>query len=393
MRSLRWLLLLLLAAAIIVWLAARPAHPDAFYEPTDDVPARPGQLLRSEPFERAVPEGARAWRILYTTARADGTPALASALVLVARSGLSTPRPVVAWLHGTTGVDVGCAPSLLSDPFAHVPALQALLERGWAYVAPDYPGLGTVGPHPYLIGEGAARSVLDAVRAARRIDGLTLSNRTVVWGHSQGGHAALWTGIVAPTYASDVPIAGVAAAAPASDLKPLLDTVQHTRVGRLLSSYLLRAYSDNYLDVRFDTYAPGWRGWLARDIAGRCMVGRKALLSAAEAFVLGGSIFGSSPLSGALGERLGQNTPIRPLPAPLLVAQGLSDDVVLPAVQLQFVKRRCDADQPLELVRYVGRDHLSLVAGDSPLAADLMRWTSDRFSGQAAPPGCTDTTR
>ena len=56
----------------------------------------------------------------------------------------------------------------------------------------------------------------------------------MVWGHSQGGHAALWTGIVAPTYASDVPIAGVAAAAPASDLKPLLDTVQHTRVGRLL---------------------------------------------------------------------------------------------------------------------------------------------------------------
>jgi len=393
MRFLRWLLLLLLAAAAGVWLAARPPHPDAFYEAGDDVPARPGQLLRSEPFERGVPDGARAWRILYTTTRADATPGLASAIVMVARSGLSAPRPVVAWLHGTTGVDAGCAPSLQSDPFAHVPALQPLLERGWAYVAPDYTGLGTPGPHPYLIGEGEARSALDAVRAARRIDGLALSDRTVVWGHSQGGHAALWTGVVAPTYASDVPIAGVAAAAPASDLKPLLETVQHTRVGRLLSSYLLRAYSETYPDVRFETYAPWWRGWLARDIAGRCMVGRKALVSLAQAIALGGTIFGVSPLTGALGERLAQNTPIRPLSTPLLIAQGLSDEVVLPSVQLQFVKRRCDADQALELVRYVGRDHLSLVASDSPLNTDLLRWTADRFAAQPPPVGCTDTTR
>jgi hypothetical protein len=50
------------------------------------------------------------------------------------------------------------------------------------------------GVHPYLIGEGEVRTALDSVRAARQMVELTLDMRTVVWGHSQGGHAGLWAG-------------------------------------------------------------------------------------------------------------------------------------------------------------------------------------------------------
>lgn len=387
------LLLLLFATAAAAWLVARPLQPDAFYDASDGVSVPPGVLLRAQAFERGVPPHARAWRIAYATTRADGGTALASAIVMVSRTAPSTPRPVVAWLHGTTGVVPGCAPSLLDEPFAHVPALRPLLDNGWIFVATDYAGQGTPGPHPYLIGEGQARSALDAVRAARRIDGLGVGELTVVWGHSQGGHAALWTGMLAPGYASDVPLAGVAAAAPASDLRPLLQAVQHSPVGRIMSAYLLRAYSEHYTDVRFEAYAPGWRGWLARDMAGRCLAGRQALLSVAEAYLVGGTIFGTSPLTAALADRLAQNTPIRPLPAPLLIAQGLSDELVLPEIQQQYVKRRCDADQPLQYVRYSGRDHLSLVADDSPFGADLVRWTQERFAGEPVAPGCRETTR
>ena len=393
MRFFRWMLVLLLAAVAATWWAARPVRPDAFYDPPDDMPDKPGHLLRQQAFERNVPAQARAWRILYTTTRADGASAIASAIVMVSRQASNAPRPVVAWLHGTTGVVPGCAPSLQENPFANVPALPQLIDADWIYVATDYVGQGTAGPHPYLIGEGQARSALDAVRAARRIDGLAVADRTVVWGHSQGGHAALWTGIVAPAYASDVRIAGVAAAAPASDLRPLLNAVQRTPVGRIMSSFVLRAYSESYPDVRFDAYATGWVGWIARDMSGRCLAGRKALLSLAQALLVGGTLFGKSPLSGALGERLAQNTPIRPLPSPLLIAQGLADDLVLPSIQEQFVKRRCDADQPLQFIRYAGRDHLSLVAPDSPLNSELMRWTRERFDGLPSVAGCLDVTR
>lgn len=55
-------------------------------------PAEPGILLRSESFATAVPADARAWRILYTTTRADDSPAVGSAVVVASRRAASGPR-------------------------------------------------------------------------------------------------------------------------------------------------------------------------------------------------------------------------------------------------------------------------------------------------------------
>jgi alpha-beta hydrolase superfamily lysophospholipase len=390
-RLIRLLVRLLAASFVVVaiaWWAARPAAPDPFYAPPATLPSEPGALLRQEAFERGVPSRARAWRTLYTTTRADGSSAVASAIVMAGRAPVPGQRPVVAWTHGTTGVVPGCAPSLLAEPFAHVPALEPLIDAGWIFVGTDYVGQGTAGPHPYLVGEGEARSALDAVRAARRIDGLGAGDRTVVWGHSQGGHAALWTGIVQPDYAPDVPLAGVAAMAPASDLVPLLEAIHRSPVGRIMSSYVLRAYGEHYSDVGLAAYVTGWKRFAARDMAGRCLDGRKALFSVAESLLVGDSLFDSPPSGGALGKRLAQNSPDRPLVQPLWIAQGLADDLVLPQVQARFVRRRCAAGQALEYRAYAGRDHLSVVSPDSPLTDDLMRWTRDRFGGTPRPEGC-----
>jgi alpha-beta hydrolase superfamily lysophospholipase len=268
---------------------------------------------------------------------------------------------------------------LLEDPFANVPALRQLIDNGWVYVATDYVGLGTAGPHPYLIGEGEARSALDSIRALRQMEGIRVGDDTVVWGHSQGGHAALWTGIVAPNYAPDVNILGVAAIAPASDLPSLINAIQATPVGRIMSAFVLRSYAAAYPDVEFDAYVPGWKRWLASDISGRCLAGREALFSVAEALLAGGSIFDRAPTSGPFGERLAENTPNGPMRQPLLIAQGLADDLVRPDVQARFVRGRCDAGEGLEYRTYAGRDHLSVVAPDSPLTRDLVQWTRDRL--------------
>jgi pimeloyl-ACP methyl ester carboxylesterase len=248
--------------------------------------------------------------------------------------------------------------------------------------------LGTSGPHPYLIGEGEARSALDSIRAARQMKELRLHGGVVVWGHSQGGHAALWTGILAPAYAPELNILGVAAMAPASDLRPLLEAVQGTTVGRIMSSFVLRSYSEAYPDVKFDAYTAAPTRWLARDMSGRCLAGPAALFSVVEALAAGGSIFATPPTSRALGERLAQNTPSRPLPQPLLIAQGLADDLVLPEIQTGFVQRLCSAGQDLEYRTYVARDHLSLLAPDAPFTEELVRWTGDRLAGRPALAGC-----
>ena len=388
LRLLFWLILVGVAAAGAFAWTTRAATPTAFYTPPAQVPPTPGQLLRSEPFEHQVPAGAQAWRLLYTTTRTDGTPTVASALVMVSSQAAASPRPVWAWTHGTTGFATGCAPSLLKAPFANVPALPEMLAAGWAFVATDYAGLGTAGAQPYLIGEGQARSALDAVRAARQLPGLSLSPRTVVWGHSQGGHAALWTGALAPTYAPEVEVAGVAALAPASDLPGLMAAVQEGVIGRVMTAYLLRAYSATYADVDFNAYTAGWsRPWV-NSFSNRCLDGLGTLVPVAQAALLRGSIFVQDPTTGPLGQRLQENVPTRPVSAPLLIAQGLTDDLVLPTAQDRYVQARCSSGQSLSYWRMGGQDHLSLVAPTSPLGPELVRWSAARLAGEAVAGGC-----
>ena len=94
-----------------------------------------------------------------------------------------------------------------------IPGLQSFLQDGYV-VATDYPGLGTQGPAPYLVGSSEARAVLDSVRAARQLPGANAGSHFIVWGHSQGGQAALFAGQLARSYAPELKLQGVAVAAP-----------------------------------------------------------------------------------------------------------------------------------------------------------------------------------
>lgn len=379
-----------LAAASLVVQSGTP-RPDAFYDPPPSVPSEPGQLVRAEPFSRAVPDGATAWRVLYTTTRDDDEPAVASGIVVlpdVPDGG--PPPPVIAWAHGTTGFARGCAPSVLDDPFGSGAfyLLDDVLARGWALVAPDYTGLGADAPHPYLIGEGEGRSVLDAVRAARALDGVALGEQTVVWGHSQGGHAALWTGQVAPRYAEDVPLAGVAALAPASDLPALVEHLESVPGGGIFASYVVQAYAAAYPEADpYDAVRPGAR-IVVREMATRCLAEPGALVSLAETLAMDQPLWTGDPTTGTFGDRLAENVPVGPVPAPLLIAQGSEDTLLVPGMQDAYVGTRCTQGQPVDYRRYAGADHVGLVEAGSPLVPDLLRWTEDRLAGVAPTPTC-----
>ncbi|MGK7295620.1 MAG: lipase family protein, partial [Candidatus Wenzhouxiangella sp. M2_3B_020] len=283
----------------------------------------------------------------------------------------------------------GCAPSLLKNTFSFVPGWPDVLEQGWIWVATDYAGLGTAGPHPYLVGPAEGYAVLDAVRATRAIDGLEASTRTVAWGHSQGGHAALWTGIVAPAYAPDVDLVGVAAVAPASDLVALVEAVHDSLLGRMLSALLVHGYSAVYPDVRLgDLLRPVARP-LARDLADRCMAGIELAVSAVPALLAAPTLFRDDPPTGAFRQRLAENTPDRAIDAPVLIAQGGEDPTVRPGIQAGFVARRCMAGQQIDYRGFPAENHLSIVGSDSPVPELLVGWSRDRFAGRPVAGGCT----
>ncbi|MDQ7905684.1 lipase family protein [Phytohabitans sp. ZYX-F-186] len=380
-------LLLALALALLaasMYLHRAPGHPTAFYSAPREVPAEPGRLIRSQPYTHGMLDGTRGWLILYTTTGVRGEPRFASGFVMAPDQPSAVPRQVVLWTHGTEGADVACAPTLLPEPqplIGPVAAMRQEIARGRVVVGPDYPGAGVRGRQSYLIGVDEGRSSLDAVRAARQLDGVSLAAQTVVWGHSQGGQAAIWTGILAPAYAPEVSIVGIAAAAPASDLPALVDSTLKTPLGQVLGTFVLRAYAETYPDVRVDEYVDPRLRTVYRAMSRRCVPARSTVVSGLTAMAAHGSLFSRTPTSGPLAARLAENVPSGPVAAPLYIAQGTADPLVLPSMQDGYVAHRCATGQPLRYQTYAGRDHLSLVADDSPYIADLTAWTQDRFAG------------
>lgn len=363
---------------------------DAFYTAPVPAPTEPGELIRAEPFTRDIPGGAAGWRILYSTTDGSGRARAASALVVAPAD--TAAHPVIAWAHGTTGYDSPCAPSLAAQPFESgaLFLLDDVIAHGWALVATDYAGLGTTGPQPYLIGEGEARSVLDAVRAARQLTATHLSDKTVVWGHSQGGHSALWTGQIAGEYAPDIPLAGVAALAPASDLTAFATETATMTGGSVFASYVISAYSQTYSDVPFSRYVRPAARVLVQQMATRCLAEPGILVSVLTALSLTRDpvIWSQDPTTGPLGDRLAQNVPRGPFPMPVLIAQGESDSLILPAMQRHFVSALCASGQAVDYRTYADREHVSLVQVDSPLIGDLMTWTEARFADRPATLTC-----
>jgi uncharacterized membrane protein HdeD (DUF308 family)/acetyl esterase/lipase len=386
----RLVALVLALGLLAVSVAFRRAETEvsAFYDTPEDVPSTPGELIRDESLADSIPDDAEGWRILYSTTDSVGEPAVGSAFVLASRKLPSSPRPVVLWDHGTVGVARPCAPSLFDDVTVGVPAVPQALDSGWVIVAPDYAGMGTEGVAPYLIGTGQAYSALDAVRAARQLEDLSIADQTVVWGHSQGGNAALWTGILADDYAPDVPLAGVAALSPATALVPLAESVQNAAAGSVVLAFVLEAYSGTYDDVNVDDYVrPGARAQV-REAAERCLTD-PGLIASVVAASSGESIFATDLSEGPLGDRLRENTPTADVGGvPLLVAQGTGDEVIDISITEAWVPEQCAAGYELDFRTYPDFSHMGVLDAPSPLPDELNAWTADRFAGNPAESTC-----
>ena len=368
--------------------ASVTAHaPDAFYDPPSDVPHKPGELLRSEPLKDVVlPAGVRGWRVLYATTVDDSTPATAVATLFAPTDPPAGPRPVIAWEHGTTGLMQRCMPSLVSLPTKGIPWRDRIVSAGWVVVATDYSFAEKGGPHPYLIGEGEARAVLDSVRAARQMSELTLDKRMVVWGHSQGGHAALWAGIIGPRYAPDLEIRGVVAIAPSANIKNVL--AMNVQMDKLFGPYLAQSYSRFYPGITFEQAIRPEALDAARQIVDLCDFLPEDLqrIKALAATFDGPALAMSS--NKALQARLEQNTADGPIQAPVVIAQGLSDIVVPPSATDAHVEECCSAGQRIEYWTFAGRDHLTIIQPDIPLRELLIRWTAARFANEPQASGC-----
>jgi uncharacterized membrane protein HdeD (DUF308 family)/acetyl esterase/lipase len=390
-------LLLLISFGLLLYLSnqiqSTNANIDSFYTISSEteLPQEAGRIIKIEEFTQAVPENARGWRFIYTTTTLNDKPAISSAFVMTAKEPKTTPQPVIAWTHGTTGYAQQCAPTNLPEPFpldAVTPDLPAAIDAGYIVVGTDYMGLGTEGPHPYLIGEPVARAALDSIRALSDIAELNPDNKNFVWGHSQGGGTALWTGQMADEYAPELDILGIIAAAPASNVPALLDRSKDTPVGKILGAFTVTAYSNIYSDVSFNEYVKPTVQPIVREMAKRCFSETETLISIITSLVINGSIYDRDPLSGPFGERLNENIPTKTIDPPVFIAQGATDVLVFPDIQESYATERCEAGQKLEYKLYEELDHVGVVGEGSPFRSDALNWTNDRLAGKPITDTC-----
>ena len=227
----------------------------------------PGDLVAAVDLTEAnsgslgFPTGARVWRVLYVTTGVDETDLqLVCGMVASSADGPrlfgSTGR-LVNRTHGTVGISQSCLPS--SNPaslfWGPTPGgmnavswgslfgahkgdaaggmLQSELDAGMLVTATDY-----FPDTSYVVGKMEASAALDIARAGTQLMLETFTQTApesydmVIWGHSQGGHGAIWAGQLAESYlaamhpvkpTAAIRLVGVAALAPASNFITLPD--------------------------------------------------------------------------------------------------------------------------------------------------------------------------
>lgn len=172
---------------------------------------------------KPLTSGARVYRVLYRTERGDAanTAGTSSALVYVPTVPRANDLPVVVASRGTRGQGPTCTASKKT-----VPDLDDDLDRlgystvghGYAVIIPDLAGYANFGaagnpPSAYAQAGDVGKSTLDGSRALKKLYP-KLSGKTVLVGHSQGGHTALAALSLSETYGIEGSLVGVAVYAP-----------------------------------------------------------------------------------------------------------------------------------------------------------------------------------
>ena len=375
-------------------MAPPPPRLPSFYTPPNPLPAgQSGQIIRAESVDGTTLNGVKLWRILYHSTASSGKDIAVSGLI-AQPAGPVPPDgfPVVVIAHGTSGIAQSCAPSIhvltgtLIQPSFYVREMKPFLDAGFAVVMSDYQGMGAPGPYAYLIGASEGRTVLDSRRAIRDFGEVSVSTKTFIWGVSQGGHAAAFAGELAATYAPELDITGVALEAPAAELIDLVDATLATDQRSAttgLAMMIVGAWSSAYPDDALDSVltAKGKRDLSAA--YNKCLFTEiiDYLIEPPDAY------FKTNPATvPAWVAHMVANTPGQvPIHAPIFVAQGTADPVVLPATTTAFVKRMCNLGNVVQLKTYPGVQHLNIA---TPAQPDVLAWMAARLNEEPPPSTC-----
>ncbi len=373
--------------------------PDAFYwAPPDIANFQPGDVIRS----RSVPTpgfpGATGWQLLFRSSDSHDNPIAAVTTLLIpvggagsSDTGSSGGRPLLSYQAFVNSLGMQCAPShsLFNGQMQEAAALNLPLARGWAVNVPDHLGPTSA----YGAAKLGGKITLDSVRAVRRFEPAHLAESQVgMTGYSGGGMTTGFAAALAPEYAPELPIVGVAqGGVPVNIGKLALDVGQSPHalfgLGFAAAMGLEREYPDEVnMGPKLNDAGHGLRNQIANACSAE-IISAGANRSFYDVFQPGATQVSVSNADPTLIRILHENS-LETYPgvprAPVYQWHGDADQVN-PQLVRELAGRYCSAGTPMLLEMVPGADHATAVIQGLPNAFMYM---SDRFAGRPAPTNC-----
>lgn len=391
-----------LAALLVATLAwtppataapAWPQHPDndPFYAQPNPMPdVSPGTVLDSRPVTiraLAIPVPVRAWQLKYLSTDTKGEPAANIATVIQPLIQPPTAqRKLVSYQTAYDGLDADCAPSYafttgINAPFYEEAAMLPLLLAGHTVVSADYEGP----EYQWTAGINSGHGVLDGIRAAQNFAPAGLKGAatpTAMWGYSGGALASQWANELAPDYAPELNLVGVAAGGVPADIEAIARAIDG---GPLSGVYfgatvgLSRAYPEIDIDALLND-----KGKAAFDnLGGMCI----AEFSVSYAFrsmsdhVTVPELLDVPAIKGIIAENtMGQREP----GSPTYIYQGTHDELAITPPVDDLVDTYCGMGATVQYKKILG-EHITTAGTGVPGA---LAYLKDRFAGRPAPSNC-----
>ncbi len=367
----------------------------AFYDVKTGSPEAPGTLVKSEEVPGS-PEGTKSYRFIYHSTDLNEADTVVSGLYVVPTAPPPPGGfPLVTYAHGTTGSNRHCGISL--TPFEpNTPGFSnfsrqilPLVQQGNAVVATDYQGMGAPGDPMYLVGQIEGQNTLDAVRAVHKWRPEVNKEKTVIWGHSQGGHSAAFAAQIAPDYAPELPIQGAAVLAPG--LLPSLPLAVEgllaatkpsgqTGFVMLIAASWAATYPDQMSAADILTPAGVAKLPVVNELCGE---------QQSDAFMdQPMSYYVKDPVPAVFYDLATENTPgAIPIEMPIVMVQGMKDTTIIPQLTLAFDKLLCQMGNTVDFHIYPNDTHPGVVVNSQDR---INGWIKDRFDGRSAPNNCTN---
>ncbi|HEY3143200.1 MAG TPA: lipase family protein [Acidimicrobiales bacterium] len=372
----RVVLVVVVAFAVAGCVPWYDGTPESFYQlPADATPQPPGTLVRVQEMAGQSTATTTVYRVMYWTKDRRDRQMRATGAVRVPKAAPPTQgTTIAAWDHGTTGVAPQCSPSRGGAGYP-----SAFLPVDVPVAIPDYIGLGPVGEmHAWLAGVSEARATIDLVRATKALPNVRSNGTWYVAGHSQGGHAALFTAEKAAGYAPELQLRGVIAIAPGTELNEPSYVQTYMKPAAVM---VLAGLALDYPEIDPTDY-------LTPEAESRLGVLETGCLNE---IIL--QYAGLTPLVDVdpwadqhFVDLLVENEPgWAPNPVPVLVLQGGQDIIVPPAFTQEYVQRACNQGTRVKISVYASADHGTII---NQSANEARQWLATIAAGQTPPTSC-----